>query len=633
MLWAAGKDGTLMATERRQHPRKTPAEFTFIQLEQEFNGRVMNYSKDGICFETSLPIPDDELVQFWVAFREHGEIDGVGRLRWINDKRNLGGMSFVHLSRSSRQKLDDWVGGQATAEGAPAGHDPAAAESLAHTLAEQTEREFVEAIKSLLTLPNFARNVQAGVAIGATTVKTQPAPTNQSAAAPAVTPPAKEAVDSSAAGAAAGPNKHATEPIDALSAPAEPEFTAASAETVSAWSKGEPTAAKSWEVKPAPCGEVAPSESVPDNELSREIAAEPEEVRPPTVSQTAGPAPAGSSDGQSREGVPKWLFSLPSDGPASPTTPPVDEPVVLETEELEEEGTRQLVPLRQHLYARRLQFIRGAAIGIVASLAIAIAVFKFRRPPAQAILTEETPPAVSANSPGSGAGLVPVPVLSVEHTSRNPESRKKREDLPAQTATHLPMQGESSQPPGSLRPPDANASDPATEPAANSASANAIARPSSFAHREANQATGMQPFFELSKQGSFAGSPGEGELGDSRTPQRPEVDLGATAFSFHTKNIAEAPRVGGVAERTELLHSVAPIYPEIAKLHQISGDVVINATIDAKGRVRNAQVVSGPVLLRTSALSAVSQWKYRPAMLNGRPVEAHESITIRFRQQ
>ena len=143
----------------------------------------------------------------------------------------------------------------------------------------------------------------------------------------------------------------------------------------------------------------------------------------------------------------------------------------------------------------------------------------------------------------------------------------------------------------------------------------------------------MQPFFELPKRDTLAGATGGGEIGDARTPQKPEVNLGATTFSFPTKSIAEAPRVGGAAQRAELIRSLAPPYPEAAMLHQISGDVVIDATIDTKGNVRDARVISGPMLLRTAALRAVAQWKYKPAILNGKPTEAHESITIRFRPE
>jgi hypothetical protein len=57
-----------MVPERRKDARKTPAEFTFIQLEQEHGGRVLNFSQKGLCFECLSPINDTDLIQFWFSY-------------------------------------------------------------------------------------------------------------------------------------------------------------------------------------------------------------------------------------------------------------------------------------------------------------------------------------------------------------------------------------------------------------------------------------------------------------------------------------------------------------------------------------------------------------------------------------
>jgi periplasmic protein TonB len=59
--------------------------------------------------------------------------------------------------------------------------------------------------------------------------------------------------------------------------------------------------------------------------------------------------------------------------------------------------------------------------------------------------------------------------------------------------------------------------------------------------------------------------------------------------------------------------------------------VVIETTIDKSGSVVRTHVVSGPAMLRASALEALKRWKYEPSRLNGEPVEVQMQVTIKFR--
>lgn len=68
-----------------------------------------------------------------------------------------------------------------------------------------------------------------------------------------------------------------------------------------------------------------------------------------------------------------------------------------------------------------------------------------------------------------------------------------------------------------------------------------------------------------------------------------------------------------------------PIYPRDIR---ISGTVVLHAIISSRGRVESLNVVSGPIMLRQSALDAVRQWTFRPYLLNDRPVEVETTINV-----
>ena len=78
---------------------------------------------------------------------------------------------------------------------------------------------------------------------------------------------------------------------------------------------------------------------------------------------------------------------------------------------------------------------------------------------------------------------------------------------------------------------------------------------------------------------------------------------------------------------------VQPLYPSIAKTARQQGKVVLKATISKDGKITNLQVVSGPPMLRQSALDAVSQWEYKPTVLNNEAVDIETDIEVNFTLQ
>lgn len=79
-----------------------------------------------------------------------------------------------------------------------------------------------------------------------------------------------------------------------------------------------------------------------------------------------------------------------------------------------------------------------------------------------------------------------------------------------------------------------------------------------------------------------------------------------------------------------LLHQVQPTYPPLAKTARIQGPVVLEAVISKAGVIENLRVISGPPMLVKAALEAVSEWRYRPYILNNEPVEVETRITVNF---
>jgi len=93
--------------------------------------------------------------------------------------------------------------------------------------------------------------------------------------------------------------------------------------------------------------------------------------------------------------------------------------------------------------------------------------------------------------------------------------------------------------------------------------------------------------------------------------------------------IARQPRVSRMMEGN-LIYRVQPDYPALAKLARIQGAVLLRAVISKQGTIENLQPVSGPPLLIRAALDAVRQWRYRPYLLNGEPVQVDTQITVNF---
>ena len=79
-----------------------------------------------------------------------------------------------------------------------------------------------------------------------------------------------------------------------------------------------------------------------------------------------------------------------------------------------------------------------------------------------------------------------------------------------------------------------------------------------------------------------------------------------------------------------LIHRVQPDYPSPARQVRVQGAVVLAALISKEGTIENLRVLSGHPMLIPAAMSAVKQWKYRPYILNGDPIEVDTQITVNF---
>ncbi len=79
-----------------------------------------------------------------------------------------------------------------------------------------------------------------------------------------------------------------------------------------------------------------------------------------------------------------------------------------------------------------------------------------------------------------------------------------------------------------------------------------------------------------------------------------------------------------------LIQKIEPKYPPLALAARIWGQVVLKAIITKEGETKELQLVSGHPMLVPAAIEAVSQWHYRPYLLNGEPTEVETTVTVTF---
>jgi len=95
--------------------------------------------------------------------------------------------------------------------------------------------------------------------------------------------------------------------------------------------------------------------------------------------------------------------------------------------------------------------------------------------------------------------------------------------------------------------------------------------------------------------------------------------------------VAPPVRQAAVLKPAELARRVDAVYPAIARQQRIEGTVILKVAIGPDGTVREARVVSGPAMLANAAVTAVRQWRYSPARLDGNPIEVENQINVEFR--
>ena len=101
-------------------------------------------------------------------------------------------------------------------------------------------------------------------------------------------------------------------------------------------------------------------------------------------------------------------------------------------------------------------------------------------------------------------------------------------------------------------------------------------------------------------------------------------NAGAPGFDVHARNASITP--------ARLIYKVEPEFSEEGRKAKFQGTVILSIEVDQSGRTRTLEVVSSPGLgLDRKAIEAVLQWRFRPALRDGKPVTTSARVELNFR--
>ena len=89
-------------------------------------------------------------------------------------------------------------------------------------------------------------------------------------------------------------------------------------------------------------------------------------------------------------------------------------------------------------------------------------------------------------------------------------------------------------------------------------------------------------------------------------------------------------RISQGVTKGSLIQKIEPKYPPLALAARIQGQVLLKAIIGKDGEIKELELVSGHAFLAPAAITAVRQWRYRPFLLNGEPIEVETTVTVTF---
>lgn len=138
---------------------------------------------------------------------------------------------------------------------------------------------------------------------------------------------------------------------------------------------------------------------------------------------------------------------------------------------------------------------------------------------------------------------------------------------------------------------------------------------------------GAAPATEIASNEAIGSVPPAGLLTSAGRTSNPPAPPPSALAPPAPASVA-APRI---VQDAKLISSARAIYPAAAKESAVQGSVTVAANVDATGKVTGARALNGPMLLREAAVNSVKQWKYSPAVVDGKPAASLVTVSVEFK--
>jgi protein TonB len=154
-----------------------------------------------------------------------------------------------------------------------------------------------------------------------------------------------------------------------------------------------------------------------------------------------------------------------------------------------------------------------------------------------------------------------------------------------------------------------------------------IGSPSAPKKNLSNQGESAAPATEIASTEAVGSVPPAGLLTSAGRTSNPPAPP-PSALAPPAPAPVAAPRI---VQDAKLISAARAVYPEAAKAAAVQGSVTVAANVDATGKVTGARALNGPMLLRQAAVDSVKQWKYSPALVDGKPAASLVTVSVEFK--
>jgi TonB family protein len=229
-----------------------------------------------------------------------------------------------------------------------------------------------------------------------------------------------------------------------------------------------------------------------------------------------------------------------------------------------------------------------------------------------AFLKMQKPSAAAAQHTQDAANVPPAPVASSSTQPASPATGGASPVLPSQPAAVKPAEIEARKTPSKAAEKTSIASEkpaPAEKPAV-------VATISGSGTSRIAQQDSAQPAPEI--------APSFGVGGNTPAP------LSTLARPMATSTPSAAAIEQSQLEPLQLIRTGPLVYPPIAKARNITGIVVVELKVGKDGKVSSPRFISGPPIFKDAAFDAVMHYQFKPAKLNGQPIEQTTQIRLNF---